>query len=101
MTEEITPAKVRLSDQLGRNAKMVRALRLLAGEHDDNRSVLMIEAANILERLHDIVTKGRDAYSVYGLLATPPDHPMYTEAGNTRRGEWLYLTDEFLRGIEV
>ena len=52
-----------------------------------------------VERLRGIVAKGRAAYSAYGLLATPPNHDMHTEAGDRLRSEWLRETDDYLHGL--
>ena len=52
-----------------------------------------------IERLRDIVRKGRAAYSGYGLLATPPGRDMHTKDGQVLCAAWLRATDEYLHGI--
>ena len=57
------------------------------------------EAADEIAQLRAIVAKGRAAYSAYGLLATPPNHDMHTEAGAKLRSEWLRETDDYLHAL--
>ena len=62
-----------------------------------NGALVALKAAcEEIERLRSIVKAGRDAYSAYGLLATPPDHELYSQEGHQKLRRWLQLTDRYL-----
>lgn len=54
---------------------------------------------NEIEILRSIVRQGRNVYSSYGVMATPPDHDMYTEDADILRASWISATDNYLRSI--
>lgn len=53
------------------------------------------------DHLRAIVKMGRDVYSQYGVIATTPDHGMYSPEGNRLLIDWLSKTDEYLRRLEL
>jgi hypothetical protein len=71
--------------------KELQSLRNLGNEAE--------AAVDEIERLRAVVAKGRAAYSAYGVLATPPNHELFTVDGHKLRTEWLRETDDYLQSL--
>ena len=76
---------------------MTPAEALLVADHGGDYKAACLVLAEEVRMLRAALRLGRDAYSNYGLLATPPDHPMFNEHGARLLTAWLTETDAILR----